>query len=106
LEVFDYNNSGFYSNVIAINGAGFNVINLWPNPTPDEFYMIVNAPSARQIVIFNVLGQKVWSQPINVNAQTYIHVKGHGLITGNYYVSIIDGGGQVLHTEKLVIVRN
>jgi hypothetical protein len=106
LQVFDFNNSVFYSNIIAINGAGFNVINLWPNPTPDEFYMIVNAPSARQAFIFNGLGQKMWSQPINAGAQTYIHVKGHGLVTGNYYVSIIDGGGSVLHTEKLVIVRN
>ena len=106
LEIFGYNTPSYYSNIVAVNGAGFNVINLWPNPTPDEFYLIVNAPSARQIVIFNVLGQKMWSRPIDANAQTFIDIKGHGLIPGNYYVSILDANGVLLHTEKLIIIRN
>jgi len=105
LEVFDYYGHSFYSNTVAVNGAGFDTINLWPNPTPDEFYMIVNSPAARMVVIFNVLGQKMWSRPIDVNAQTYINVKGHGLITGNYYVAILDANGTILQAEKLLIIK-
>lgn len=105
LRMYDYNNSGQYSNTVAVNGAGFQTINLWPNPTPDAFYLIVNSPSARQIVIYNARGQKMWGRPIDVNAQTFIRIQGHGLVSGNYFVSILDGSGALLHTEKLVIVK-
>ena len=105
LQVFDYNNNYYYSDTVAINGAGFNQIKLWPNPTPDQFYIVVNSPQAKAVVITNVLGQQLWSREVNRSAQTFIEVKGLGLRPGVYFVSIIDQNGDIADTEKLVIIR-
>lgn len=104
LKVFDYNNSSYYSPTVAVNGTGFNPTILWPNPTPNRFNLIVNSPQAKLIVIFNVLGQKMWSMPINARVQTYVEVKDHGLIPGTYFVSVVDAEGTILDTAKLVII--
>lgn len=103
IRLVSYSNTSSYSNIVAVSGVGFERIILWPNPTADRFYLIVNSPEARSIVIYNTLGQKMWSTPINVNAQTYVEIKGHGLVPGAYFVSTIDAKGAVLETGKLVI---
>lgn len=104
LKIVDYSGGHYYSNTVAVGGAGFYRVLLWPNPTTDQFFMIINSPEARQLVIFNAIGQKMYSMPVRVAAQTYVEVKGHRLIPGTYFVSIINHLGQIIETEKLLIV--
>jgi hypothetical protein len=103
LKIFDYSGSGYYSYIVAVNGAGFNTVLLWPNPTPGPFSLIINSPEARSVVIFNVLGQQLWSKNLAAGVQTYIQVDDIGLIPGAYFVTLFDKQGTILHTEKLII---
>lgn len=103
LKIFDYAGSSYYSYIVAVNGAGFNQVVLWPNPTPGPFSLIINSPGARSVVIFNVLGQKLWSKSLEAGIQTYIQVDDIGLIPGAYFVTLFDKQGSILHTEKLII---
>lgn len=105
LRVINRDNTNFYSNTVAVSGVGFYNVLLWPNPTPNKFYLIVNSPSARSIVIYNNIGQRVWWTGINAYAQTYVEIKDHHLIPGTYFVSVLDERGSVLQTEKLLIVK-
>lgn len=104
LKVVGYDGSYYYSIVVAVNGVGLYPVILWPNPTPDRFFLIINSPTARSVVIFNALGQKMWSRKIDTNNQTYIEVKGHQLNPGVYFVSIFNADGKIFQTEKLVII--
>jgi hypothetical protein len=104
LKIVNRDNTSDYSNTVAVGGVGFYKVLLWPNPTPDKFYLIINSPSARSVVIYNNVGQKMWSTVVNAYAQTYIEVKGHGLHPGTYFASILDERGVILQTEKLLIV--
>jgi hypothetical protein len=86
-----------------VNGAGFYPVVLWPNPTPGPFSLIINAPEARTVQIFNVLGQKLWSRNLAIGVQSYIQVGDIGLLPGAYFVTLFDKNGAILHTEKLII---
>lgn len=92
-----------YSNIVAVGSRfGPNDVILWPNPTPDRFFVALNtAVPVKAIVIYNVLGQKM--REYNVEGQTIAEIKGHRLIPGTYFVSLIGVPGTVLATKKLVI---
>jgi hypothetical protein len=103
--VFDYSGQSYFTNIVAVSGDIRNKILLWPNPTPDQFSVIVNSPMATSLVIYNALGQKMYSQSIAINNQNVVEVKGHGLISGAYFVSILDKEGNVLDNAKLIIQK-
>ena len=103
LKIFDYSGGYYYSYIVAVNGAGFYPVVLWPNPTPGPFSLIINAPEARTVQIFNVLGQKLWSRNLAIGVQSYIQVGDIGLLPGAYFVTLFDKNGAILHTEKLII---
>jgi hypothetical protein len=105
LQVFDYSGQSYFTNIVAVSGDIRNKILLWPNPTPDQFSVIVNSPMATSLVIYNALGQKMYSQSIAINNQNVVEVKGHGLISGAYFVSILDKEGNVLDNAKLIIQK-
>ena len=80
----ELSNLSYYSNTVAVDGAGGHNVSLWPNPTPDKFHLIVSPPMAISIVIFNKLSQQFLRTTINAHAQTYLEEKNHNLIPGTY----------------------
>jgi hypothetical protein len=105
LQVFDYTGRSYYTVVVAVSGLTDNRMVLWPNPTNDQFSAIVNSPIAAWLVIYNALGQKMYTKSINVQNQNVVEVRGHGLISGTYFVGILDKEGRIIDRAKLVIQR-
>jgi len=103
LRVVAYDQTFYYTTTVAIDGSGKYDVVLWPNPTPDKFYLIINSPSAQQVAIYNSLGQKMWSRKIDANAQTCIEVSGHHLLPGVYHVAITDRYSREIRSERLLI---
>ena len=92
-----------YSNIVAVGSKSgpYNIM-LWPNPTPDKFYITLNTSVPVKFVsIFDALGRKVYE--VNVEGQSIAEIKGHHLIPGTYFVSLVGVPGTILETKKLII---
>lgn len=102
LMLVDNLNKSTYSNIIAIAPSpGKYKLTLWPNPTPNKFYVGLNGEVAvRAIVIWNAIGQRLRVE--YVNGRSIIEF--YGLIPGTYMVGFISTTGQVIETKKLVVV--
>jgi hypothetical protein len=101
LRIVDFANNGYYSDTVAVgNKPGIYSILLWPNPTPNIFFISIhkNLP-VKAIVIYNVLGQKMMQE--DVNGRTFIQMQ--GLIPGTYFVSFVLTTGTIIETKKLVV---
>lgn len=103
LLMVHHTNDSTYSNIIAVgNKPGPYNIMLWPNPTADQFFVNLNtAVPVKSIVIHDVLGRKMWEK--NVEGQSIAEIKGHRLIPGTYFVSLVGAPGTILETKKLII---
>ncbi len=90
-----------YSNIIAVAGTpGKFKLTLWPNPTPDNFFIGLNGEvSVKAIVIFNAGGQKVYET--QVNGRSIISVR--GFRPGTYMVSFISATNQIVETKRVVV---
>lgn len=95
-------NTSAYSNTIAIAGiAGKHKLLLWPNPTPNRFFIGLNGEvDVKTIIIWNVTGQKMYQQ--EVNGRSIIEV--HGFIAGTYMVGFISTNGSIIETKKVVVL--
>ena len=102
LLMLSYTNDSTYSDTIAVgNKPGQYSIMIWPNPTPNIFYLSIHKTlPAKAIVIWNALGQKVHEE--NTNGRTII--KMGGLEPGVYFVSIIMTNDVIIETKKLVVL--
>jgi hypothetical protein len=101
LKRLDAANVIAYSNVVAVDGKPGSYINmLWPNPTPDKFYIGLHQNvEFKSIIVFNVWGQKVKEEA--VNGRTLIEMG--GLISGTYFVSLVNAADFIVGTRKLVV---
>lgn len=101
VKTVDYYNSIFYSNIVAVGGKPAVSHNLlWPNPTPDRFFLGLNpAPEIKTIIIWNVIGQKMHEE--KVNGRSIIEMG--GLIAGSYLVGLLDDKGAIIETKKLIV---
>lgn len=91
----------FYSNIVVVGGIPGRSLNLlWPNPTPDNFFLGLNPVwRVKYIVIYNAIGQKVKQEP--VNGRTIIEMS--GLRPGTYFITLIHENDTVIETKKLVV---
>jgi hypothetical protein len=102
LMLVDRDNKSTYSNIIAVAPApGKYKLLLWPNPTPDKFFIGLNGEvHVRTIVIWNAIGQKL--RQIDVNGRSIIEVS--GLIPGTYMVSFISTINEIIETKKVIVI--
>jgi hypothetical protein len=93
-----------YSPVIAIgNKPGPHINLLWPNPSPGRFFISLNPIiPIENVIITNVLGQKIWNE--KVNGRTIIDIDSN-LISGSYFVSLLTKEGAIIETKKLIIIK-
>lgn len=105
LQVFNYTGQSYFTNVVAVNGELGNKMVLWPNPATDHFSVLANSPLATAMVIYNELGQKMFEKPISFRNQSVVEVTGLRLISGAYFVAILDKDGNVLEGTKLIIQK-
>lgn len=101
LRIVDFANNGYYSDTVAVgNKPGIYSILLWPNPTPNIFFISIHKNlHVKAIVIYNVLGQKMMQE--DVNGRTFIQMQ--GLIPGTYFVSFVLTTGTIIETKKLIV---
>ncbi|HYM94028.1 MAG TPA: T9SS type A sorting domain-containing protein [Chitinophagaceae bacterium] len=102
LQVVNLNTTFFYSDIIAIGGTLGGPYNLiWPNPAQDIFYVSCSPFwQIESIDIYDAAGRKIKQE--NTNGRSIIQIG--GLIPGNYFVSLVRKGGQILETKKLIVV--
>jgi len=101
LMLVDAGNTSTFSNIIAIAPApGKYKLLLWPNPTPDKFFIGLNGEvHVKTIIIWTVIGQKI--RQIEVNGRSIIEVT--GLIPGTYMVSFVSTEKQIIETKKVIV---
>ncbi len=102
LMLVDQGNKSSYSNIIAVAPApGKYKLLLWPNPTPDKFFIGLNGEvNVKTIIIWTAIGQKL--RQIDVNGRSIIEVS--GLIPGTYMVSFISTVNQIIDTKKVIVI--
>ncbi len=103
LKTVNTDTTFFYSNIIAVGGKpGGPLILLWPNPTPDKFYVSCDpALRVQAIVIWNAIGQKIKQE--NVNGRTIIEM--NLTVSGSYLVGFVAADGTIIETKKLIVAR-
>ncbi len=101
LMMLSYTNDSTYSDTVAVgNKPGPYSILIWPNPTPDVFYVSIHKTlPVKAIVIWNAIGQKVGEE--YTNGRTIIRMS--GLRPGTYFVGIVLTTDYIIETKKLVV---
>ncbi len=101
LLMLSYTNDSTYSDTVAVgNKPGPYSIMIWPNPTPDVFFVSVHKTlPVKAIVVWNAIGQKVREE--YTNGRTIIQMS--GLRPGTYFVGIVLTTDYIIETKKLVV---
>lgn len=102
LQIITRSNDTTYSNTIAIAGSPGKVNALiWPNPTPDKFYIgLTTTMQMKSVIIYNALGQKVREELIG--RRTLIQMG--GLRPGTYTVAIVSSIGELVAAQRLIVI--
>jgi hypothetical protein len=82
--------------------------NIYPNPVNNMMYVPVTLEKGTIISmdIYNILGVKVFqSEGMNFSAGNHLILKKVDLNSGQYLVSIKDNNGNMLNTERIVVVK-
>jgi len=79
---------------------------LYPNPTYNIAKIFIsNLDSGRyKLILYNIIGKKIWDKEIEVNGQTIIRENFNFLAKGTYLIAIQDENGNVLKTTRLNII--
>ncbi len=103
LKQNDLDGSFSYSNIASVNFRGKTKLQLSPNPCQGVLQLKINntPPQVAHVLIRDSLGKLVFQQKIS-SMETSLQL-GH-LLPGIYTLSL-SGHGQVLTTEKLVLLR-
>lgn len=101
LLVLSYTNDSTYSDTVAVgNKPGEYSFMIWPNPTPNVFYVSVGKTlPVKAIVIWNAIGQKIREE--STNGRSIIQMS--GLIPGTYFVGVVLTTDYIIQTKKLVV---
>lgn len=79
---------------------------LYPNPTYNIGKILIsNLESGRyKLVLYNIIGKKLWDRDIEVNGQTIIRENFNFLVKGTYLLAIQDIDGNVIKTTRINII--
>jgi len=101
LLMLSYTRDSTYSDTVAVgNKAGQYNFMIWPNPTPNVFYISIDKTRpVKAIVIWNAIGQKMREE--YPNGRTIIQMS--GLISGTYFVGVVLTSNYIIETKKLVV---
>jgi carbohydrate-binding DOMON domain-containing protein len=83
--------------------AGQNVVQVFPNPVGDRFYIYMRKMVAgtASVNLYNALGQRVYTKNINlVNGSEYVEVPSQYLSKGVYFLKI--NAGDFKFVKKLL----
>ena len=86
--------------------AGRNDFVLSPNPTYNiaKVYISNQKPGKYALAIFNIIGKKLWHQPIEVDGPAIIKENFGFLPKGTYLLSLMDENGNIIRTIRLMII--
>ena len=87
---------------------GFAMENIYPNPVNNMMYvpLILEKGAVITMDIYNILGVKVYqSGEMNFTAGNHLILKNIDLNSGQYLVSIKDNSGNMLSTERIIVVK-
>jgi hypothetical protein len=87
---------------------GFTIDNIYPNPVNNMMYvpLILEKGALITMDIYNILGVKVYqSGDMNFTAGNHLILKNINLNSGQYMVSIKDSSGNILSTERIIVVK-
>lgn len=87
---------------------GLTIQNIYPNPVHNMMYVPVSLNKGAEITmdIYNILGVKVYqSGEMNFTSGEHLIVKNIDLTAGQYLVSVKDNNGNMLSTERIVVVK-
>ncbi len=88
-----------FQNQVLSNTDNSDLINsIYPNPNSGNFNIVLNDVAPAQVLIYNLLGQQVWSQGVESTTITPISTN---LSSGTYLVQITQNGAR--QTQKVVI---
>ena len=90
------------------NNNGFAMESIYPNPVNNMMYVPVTLEKGAVITmdIYNILGVKVYqSGEMNFTAGNHLILKNIDLNSGQYMVSIKDNSGNILSTERIIVVK-
>ena len=82
--------------------------NIYPNPVSNIMYVPLSLDKGTVITmdIYNILGVKVYqSGEMNFTSGEHLILKNMDLNSGQYLVSIKDNNGNILSTERIVVIK-
>ncbi len=105
LRQVDFDGTYDYSNVQIVNFDGFEIVDMYPNPSNGEVILVINSSQAStvQIEIFDAIGQVVNSQQIEIfegSNQLKNFING---ARGKYFVSVTTSKGEHFGYPLMVI---
>ena len=105
LKQVDFNGKYAYSKIIAVRNNGEQKINIYPNPTKENFSFEVSQSNDETYTITytNMLGS-ISSENINISEGTnqYQVSKFIDLPSGIYFIQILNETGEIIKTEKVI----
>lgn len=100
----DLNGDFTYTNVMTVSAqkvSSTHIASIYPTPATDIIHInYVTTVSDVTIVLFNMQGQKV-----NEFANTPSSINVQNMNIGNYILQMTDRSGNVLQTEKIIVVK-
>lgn len=73
---------------------------VWPTPNRGKFYASISGTSSiKNILVFNVLGQKIIEETVNGRSIIEMELS----MPGTYFVSFLSFSGQIVETKKTIV---
>ncbi len=90
--------------IVGLNETitNYNLVNVFPNPTSNELTVDITSPDKCFFGLFDLLGTKRLSARLDSSSKT---VDLTGVDSGVYVFTIVDGNGDIIKTDKLIIIK-
>jgi len=103
--IFSYKDSAITTSVSELN-TGSETVKVWPNPSNGIFNLQSGIRNLTgKIVIYNSLGQQVYSTPLNLPQGGDFKVDVHTQPTGMYLYRVTSEKGELIGSGKLVVEK-
>lgn len=110
LKQVDFNGDFSYSNIVVLNAPeGIDIINIWPNPSVNNFSFMITSTNAEKINIelINTNGKKVISLVQTIaEGVSIISVDTQNLVTGYYLIRAMTESGNYKDQMQLIVKHN